>query len=139
MKVTMLLADAAQAVDNKLYILGGGWSITSPGGTPFGIAIKIEVPWTEADKRHTWQLRLTDQDGHPFTVEHGAEREPLTIGGGFEVGRPAGLRPGTPIDFTLAINSAPLPLRPATRYMWRLYINDETADDWFVSFWTRPE
>jgi hypothetical protein len=139
MKVTMLLADSAQAVDNKLYILGGGWSITSPSGTPFAIAIKVEVPWTEANKRHSWELKLTDQDGHPLMVPIDGGQGPLTIGGGFEVGRPAELQPGTPIDFTLAINSAPLPLRPATRYMWRLYVNDETADDWFVSFWTRPE
>jgi hypothetical protein len=27
MKLTMLLADAAEAVNGKLYILGGGWSI----------------------------------------------------------------------------------------------------------------
>ena len=30
MKVTMLLADSAQAIEGKLYILGGGWSITGP-------------------------------------------------------------------------------------------------------------
>ena len=29
-KVTMMLADAAQAVEGKLYILGGGWSVTGP-------------------------------------------------------------------------------------------------------------
>jgi hypothetical protein len=33
-KVTMLLADAAQAVDGKLYILGGGWTITGPDPIP---------------------------------------------------------------------------------------------------------
>lgn len=28
MKVTMLLADAATVAEGKLYILGGGWSVT---------------------------------------------------------------------------------------------------------------
>jgi hypothetical protein len=30
MKVTMMRADAVQAVAGKLYILGGGWSVTGP-------------------------------------------------------------------------------------------------------------
>ena len=30
MKVTILLADAAQAVEGKLFVLGGGWSVTGP-------------------------------------------------------------------------------------------------------------
>ena len=56
MKVTMLLADAAQAVDNKLYILGGGWSITGPAPTPMAFALKIEVPWNDTNRKY--QLRL---------------------------------------------------------------------------------
>ena len=44
MKVTMLLADAAQAVNGKLYILGGGWSVAGPDPTPMAIALKMEVP-----------------------------------------------------------------------------------------------
>ena len=28
MKILLMLCDAAQAVDGKLYVLGGGWSIT---------------------------------------------------------------------------------------------------------------
>ena len=37
----MLLADSAQAVEGKLYILGGGWNITGPEPSPSGIAIYI--------------------------------------------------------------------------------------------------
>src|SRR5207244_5203833 len=39
-KVTILLADAAQAVEGKLYVLGGGWSTTGPDPAPMARAIK---------------------------------------------------------------------------------------------------
>ena len=44
----MMLADSAQAVAGKLYILGGGWSMTGPAATPSALAIKFEVPWEAA-------------------------------------------------------------------------------------------
>ena len=33
----MLLADAAQQLGGKLYILGGGWSVTGPQPAPSAI------------------------------------------------------------------------------------------------------
>ena len=41
----------------------------------------------------------------------------------FEVGRPAGIKPGTPLELPLAVNSGPLPLEPGGRYEWRLSID----------------
>src|SRR5213594_576499 len=60
MKVTMLLADSAQAVNGKLYILGGGWSIIGPDPAATAIAIKIDVPWDLANRSHTFRLALLD-------------------------------------------------------------------------------
>ena len=31
----MMLCDAAQVSDGKLYVLGGGWSMTGPDPVPF--------------------------------------------------------------------------------------------------------
>jgi hypothetical protein len=56
----------------------------------------------------------------------------------FEVGRPPGLKPGTPIDLPLAINVGPMPIPPGGRYEWRLSIDGETQDEWRVVFSTRP-
>lgn len=137
MKLTMLLADAAQAVGGKLYILGGGWSITGPDPTPSAIAIKIEVPWTETNMRHSFQLRLLDEDGQPVAVPTPIGNRQMEIGGEFEVGRPAGLRPGTPIDVAIALNIGPLPLRPGARYEWRCLIDNRSEEDWRVAFSTR--
>jgi hypothetical protein len=44
MNAIILLADAAQAAGGKLYILGGGWSITSTPTPPAALAIKIDIP-----------------------------------------------------------------------------------------------
>jgi hypothetical protein len=135
MKVTLLLADAAQAIENKLYILGGGWSITGPEPSPFAIALKIEVPWDQTNMQHEWHIELLTADGQPVTPL-GAE-EALAIGGQFEVGRPPGLPKGTPIDLALAINSA-IALPPGQRYVWKLSIDGTTHEDWGLAFSIRP-
>jgi len=56
----------------------------------------------------------------------------------FEVGRPPGLKPGTPLDFPVAVNSTPLPLEPG-RYEWRLTIDGATREDWTMPFTVRTE
>jgi hypothetical protein len=140
MKVTMLLADYAAAYDGKLVVVGGGWSVTGPTPTPFGIALKIEVPWDQANTKHKLRLELVDADGQPVLVptEAGSE-QPLAMEGEFETGRPPGLKPGTPLDVVLALNLPPQPIPPGGRYEWRLTIDGETDEDWRLSFTTRPE
>jgi hypothetical protein len=138
-KVTLLLADSAQAVDGKLYVLGGGWSITGPEPTAMAIALKLEVPWDQANRRHVWRLELLDQDGDPVEAPGpDGDPAPVEITGEFELGRPAGLKPGTPLDLPLAINLGPLSLSPGGRFVWRLSIDDRSDEDWQVAFSTRP-
>ena len=69
---------------------------------------------------------LVDADGGELRVE-----------GTFEVGRPPGVRPGTPIDVPLAVNFGPLPLRPGTRYVWELSIDGRLDEDWNRQFLVR--
>ena len=138
MKVTMLLADSAQAVDGKLYILGGGWSITGPDPIPSAIAVKIEIPWDEANKKHALKLALVDADGWPVKVPTPTGEVPVELGTDFEVGRPPGLKPGTALDFVFAVNIGPLPLAPDGRYVWQLSIDGTVDEDWQLAFSTRP-
>jgi hypothetical protein len=139
-KVTLLLADAAQAVNGKLYVLGGGWSLTGPDPSAMALAVKIEVPWDRANLKHRWLLELLDEDGNAVEMPSaaaGGAVQPLRIEGEFEAGRPPGLKPGTPLDVALALNFAPLPLAAGGRYVWRLSIGG-FDDDWQVAFSTRP-
>jgi hypothetical protein len=138
LKVTLMLADAAQAVGGKLFILGGGWSFTG-GMTPFAIAMDVKVPWDLANRRHKLRLELIDSDGRPVLVQQApeADPEPLVLEPELEVGRPAGLTPGTPLDATIAVNFGPLGLQPG-RYEWRLMVNGECQEDWALPFTVVP-
>jgi len=134
----MLLADSAQAAEGKLYVLGGGWSVTGPGPVPSAIAMKLEVPWDQANMPHHWELFLIDGDGQHVFVDTTEGTQPVEIRGDFEVGRPPGVPPGTPIDLPIAINISPMPLHPGSRFTWRLVVDGETHEDWELSFTTRP-
>lgn len=140
MRVTILLADSAQAVGGKLYILGGGWSLTGPMPTPSAIALKIEVPRDLAARRHDIVLELLNADGQPVRLPAppDGQEQPVRLEGQFETGIPPGLIVGTPIDAVLALNINPLPLPPGARYTWRLSIDGDTREEWQVSFSTRP-
>jgi hypothetical protein len=138
MKATMLLADYAVVSDGKLTIVGGGWPQTGPEPAPFGIALLIQVPWDQANTRHSFSVELLDADGAPVVIESPEEEQAVAFGGEFEVGRPPGLKPGTPLDFPVAMNSTPLPLEPG-RYEWRLTIDDQDRQDWSLPFTVRSE
>ena len=133
MRVTMLLADAAQEVNGKLYVLGGGWSVTGPAVPPMSLAIKLDVPWSAAGSSHGFELALVDTDGRPVTA--GPEQS-VRVDGTFEVGRPTGLPPGSDIDFAFAVNVPPFPLASG-RYAWQLSIDGETQADWLRPFQVR--
>jgi hypothetical protein len=137
-KATLLLADYAVVSDGKLTIVGGGWSQTGPEAAPFGIGLLIQVPWDQSNTVHTFQVELLDADGEPVVLETDDADEPVAFGGDFEVGRPPGLKPGTPLDFPVAMNSTPLPLEPG-RYEWRLTIDGESRQDWTLAFTVRSE
>jgi hypothetical protein len=114
----MLLADSAQAVGGKLYILGGGWSVTGPAPMPSAIAIKFEVPWEAANRKHKVRIELLDSDGQPVMVPGPEQPQAMLIQADLEVGRPPGISPGTPLDSPFAMNIGPLPLQGG-RYEWR--------------------
>jgi Family of unknown function (DUF6941) len=135
----MLLADYAIVADGKLTIVGGGWSQTGPEAAPFGIALLIQVPWDQSNTPHAFSVELLDADGEAVMMETDEEDEqPVAFGGDFEVGRPPGLKPGTPLDFPVAMNSTPIPLEPG-RYEWRLTIDGESRQDWTLAFTVRSE
>lgn len=137
MKVAMLLCDAAQEVGGKLYVLGGGWSVKGPEPAPMAFALKIDVPWSEANRQHHFTLALESEDGHPVELPSGEGMAPVRVDGEFEVGRPPGLAPGADIDAALAVSLPPLPLAPG-RYAWQLTIDGSAPDDWRRSFTVRP-
>ena len=134
----MLLADAAQVADGKLYILGGGWSITGPEPVPSAVAIKVGVDWHEFDAEHHWELFLEDADGNLVTFDTPEGAQSIEVRGDFSASEPTGVPVGTPVDVPIAVNFGPIPLVAGSRYTWRLVIDGESLVGADVSFTTRP-
>jgi hypothetical protein len=133
MRANVMLADAAQAIQGKLFVLGGGWNMIKPGG-PSAVAILIQVPWDQTNRKHHWLLELMDGDGEPVVVPTPlGEEQPVRLEGDFEVGRPPGTTAGSELGVPLAVNLGPLPLALG-RYVWRLSIDGESHDYWRQPF-----
>lgn len=130
----MLLADAAQEVSGKLYILGGGWNVLNVPSAPSAVAIHVHVPWDRTNIKHEWRMELLDQDMEPVVAAGPVGDQPVVVGGMFEVGRPPGIANGSDLGVSLAISVGPLPLAPGGRYVWRLTINNESRDEWRLPF-----
>ena len=100
----LVLADSAQVVGNKLYLLGGGWDrLTVNTGFPTdrrgAVALAVKVPWNETNQKHTFEVEVASED--PATEE---PKSLLKIAGQFEVGRPAGIPQGQDQRVQLAID-----------------------------------
>ena len=85
----LVLADSAQVVGNKLFLMGGGWDVLTintgfPAQHRMALAVAFRVPWNETNQKHNSEIELRTEDGQTL----------LKIEGQFEVGRPAGIKGG---------------------------------------------
>jgi hypothetical protein len=131
---TVLVCDAAQVADGKLYILGAGWSLCGPGPFVHSLAVKIDVPWDQANRKHTLSARLVSEDGASISL--GEPPQELRFESEFEVGRPPGMVEGTPLIVPFAIALGPMDLPPDAGYSWIVEIDGIEIDR--TSFRTRP-
>lgn len=115
-----MLCDAAEAVNGKFYILGGGWSIVfAPGvSTNVTLAVKLSVPWDQANQKHKVRASLQDADGNIVNLGIGD----VFAEGDVEVGRPPGIKPGTALDVLFVLPFGGLAFEPGS-YVWLLEVN----------------
>lgn len=115
----LILCDAARAENGKIHMLGAGWSLTSSPTAPHAVAVLMKVPWDRANQRLPLYLHLHEQDGALVTLPTPEGPVPVEARAEVEVGRPAGIAPGSMLDASFALNVQPLPLPPG-RYTWHL-------------------
>ena len=130
-KITALLCDAAQESGGKLHILGGGWSVTRGSPVTMALALKLSIPWVLANTKLQFSVTLVDEDGELPTLvlpDGTSQRQAVAAAGELEVGRPAGLKPGTPLDSALAVTFHGVPLQPG-RYVWNIAVDDDTLEE----------
>ncbi|HLF78713.1 MAG TPA: hypothetical protein VJB57_14630 [Dehalococcoidia bacterium] len=86
----LILADSAQVMGGKLYLLGGGWDVLTVN-QPFPVTRHVAVAasylftWNETNQRHDVEIVIVSEDGN----------EMAKIAAQVEVGRPAGTPPGS--------------------------------------------
>ena len=100
----LILADSAQVVGNKLYLLGGGWDRLNinrdfPVNQRLAIAVAIKIPWNETNLKHELEVEVISED--PATEE---PKRLAKINGQFEVGRPVGIPAGQDQRIQMAID-----------------------------------
>jgi hypothetical protein len=97
----LLLTDHSEAVNGKVYALGGGWNMLRFPELPiehsFGIAFGLDVPWDQTNEPHTLRLEIQDPDGERLGDEFSLD---------FETGRPPGLVPGQDQRIVLSLNAS---------------------------------
>lgn len=84
----LILCDAAQVANSKLYLLGGGWDVITVAGLPTvhrgAVAVAVRVPWHETNQRHGLELEVVHDDGGSLAK----------INGEFQVTQPPNALPG---------------------------------------------
>lgn len=94
-----VLADSAQVLGNKLFVLGGGWDTIwvrkFPTDHSFAICVGIRVPWEHTNEPHTLTIAIETADGDSVGE----------ISGSFEAGKPAGMVKGSAQLICLAFTS----------------------------------
>lgn len=93
----VILADRAEVLNGKLYMMGGGWDrltladLSQPTGINF--AVGLQIPWNFTNQELTLTLSVESEDGQGV---HGDLR------GSVNVGRPPDAIPGQSFHFVLA-------------------------------------
>ena len=136
MKVTLFLADAAQAdAAGKVSALGLGWNRCSTPTPPLSLVILLDIAWDESNRPHKLKIELLTTDAEPVMVPGPVGPQPISFEAVAEAGRPAGLIRGSDLrmPMTLGITGG-LELAPG-RYEWRVTVEgfeDATAVESFV-------
>ena len=115
----LVLADKAEAIGGKLYLMGGGFDrvrlAAIPGAARFDVAVGILVGFNETNLQHAFELRCEDPDNNlVFDAPRGA----------IEVGRPPGMTAGSE-QRALLVLAGPFPFPAAGDYSWVLVLNGE--------------
>ena len=123
-QIDAILCNHAEAVNNLLYISGGGIeiAIVPPVADPpyvvnVGIGIMVTVPWGQTNQQHQVDIELVTEDGQPVHFAAGSETpRPLRGQLVFNVGRPAGIVLGDDQHVCLAANLPGLPMPALGKY-----------------------
>jgi hypothetical protein len=108
----LMLADRAEAINGKLYMVGGGFDRVGvpafPGSANYDIALAFMVEYNETNQPHDFSLTVQDEDNNVVLGP---------IGGRLEVGRPPGMVAGQD-QRVIIVFRGPFPVSSAGNFKW---------------------
>jgi hypothetical protein len=115
----LILADRAEAVNGKLYMVGGGFDRVGmtviPGPANFDIAVGVLVGYNETNMVHRIEIALEDEDNKVV-------QQPIVAQ--FELGKPAGMKVGQPQRFQVVVRG-PFTIPNPGGYHWVVSLDGE--------------
>jgi hypothetical protein len=138
-EVAFILCDAAQvSPDGKVHILGAGWRLCGPVLAPHAVVAIVTMESHEQGIEHEFLLELVDADGRAVTVP--TPQGPMTIRAEGQIGAESGPEApdGAVADIPFVVPVGPgLPLQPGATYVWQLWLDGNTREDWRCTFYVR--
>lgn len=130
-QIDAILCNHAEAVNNLLYIAGGGIEIAfvPPGAGPpymcnLGVGIMVTIPWGQTNQQHMIEVELVSEDAQAVQVPVAPDvLQPLHARLAFNVGRPPGLTIGDDQHVSLAANFPALPIPSLGKYEFIIRID----------------
>jgi hypothetical protein len=115
----ILLADRAESLGGKLYVMGGGFDRVGlaqiPGQASFDVAVSIQVGYNETNLPHPFELKCEDSDGNSVFA---------SMQGAIEVGRPPGMAAGSE-QRALLVLRGPFSFAAPGDYAWVALVDGE--------------
>ncbi len=120
----LILADRAEALDGKLYMMGGAWEQTLASDleqpVKISLALAVLVPWNRTNEDHTAKITIEDLDQKPMDFR---------IDATFAQGRPPLLRGGETQRVVMALSDLVFKAPSYGDYQLVVYLNGERAKD----------
>lgn len=120
-----LLADAVQASQGKLFVLGGGWDVLTVRSLParhpsMGIGLRVRVPWGWQEDSVALEVELQDEDGGSVL--------PGSLKASVPVRRPEHLPEGQDLTVVRALTFTNLVFKEAGSYSFVVSIDGDVKE-----------
>lgn len=131
--ITAMLADSAEAVNGKLYLLGGGWDTLAVSALPtvqprVAVAVLVHTGWNDTDEPHELALHLETEDGVrvPLAPNPADPARPVdTLATRLTTHRSPLVRPGDDQSVPLTFTVNDLVLARAGGFSWVITVDGE--------------
>lgn len=134
-RVTFILCDFAQVEGGKLFVSGGGWSVTTTPTAICGLALVLEVPGATNKMPIDLTISLCDAAGELVLLNDNDDPRTVVLNGQLIIDPTEILNEDAPVVVPVALNVPPMNLVAERSYKWVLAINDERRAEWERAFY----